>query len=53
MKKFISEEEIGVLEDMLFKHSLNEDTGMFERNGLRWEAMVLIGLILVLIILAL
>lgn len=50
MKKLKNEEEIGFLEDIFFKHKKNEDTGIHEREELRWEAIVFIILVSAIIV---
>ncbi len=50
MKKTKNEEDLGFWEDIFFKYKKNEDTGIHEREELRWEAIVFIILVSAIIV---
>ena len=50
MKKTTNEEEFGFFEEFFFDHIWSEDTEMFERDGVRTEAIWFTGLIIFVIL---
>ena len=53
MKKTPNEEELGFFEEFFFNHIWSEDTEMFERDGVRTEAIWFTFLVVFLILLML
>lgn len=48
-----AEEELGFFEELFFSHTWNDDIGMFEREGVRCEAIWFTFLLVLLILLML